>query len=428
VTTDPRVSYVVLRSNDVCFLGICRALAHAGATVVPVTYSWEGAGPWHSDKSLHVRVPYRINNPHEDHERAAEELLSLGRRLMLDFGARPLLVPSSDTNIAFFLLHEARLREYFDFLGGVDWRSARADVVDKFSCDETLREAGVPTPHTLRCFDENDLSRLTLREGNYIYKPALKDTGQRFYAAHAGAKCVDLQRDRFREQLRSELNQGFPLVVQEKLDIKSSHDEIPIYCYVDAAHRVHGLTGAYKAQLDPEPFGTATRLELVQADQHLKLAQTVARALKWRGLLMIELIFDRASGKHLVIEVNTRPWLLIDFWRRSGLNYLELLHRDRQGTLSACESSGYDKLRPALHHVMLTQALAQPRPEFFEDGRRTIEALLYYLRVPERQLSFAYLDPDDPEPGRCEIESVAETFAWSATELCQRLEACAASY
>ena len=38
---------------------------------------------------------------------------------------------------------------------------------------------------------------------------------------------------------------------------------------------------------------------------------------------MIEFIKHEKSGKWYVIEINGRPWLMIDFFRRVGFNFLK---------------------------------------------------------------------------------------------------------
>ena len=46
-----KMPFVVLRSNDNCFLDIIRACATAGITTIPVIFTWEGA-EWISESSV----------------------------------------------------------------------------------------------------------------------------------------------------------------------------------------------------------------------------------------------------------------------------------------------------------------------------------------------------------------------------------------
>ena len=45
---------------------------------------------------------------------------------------------------------------------------------------------------------------------------------------------------------------------------------------------------------------------------------------------MIEFIYDKNERKWNVIEMNGRPWLMIDFFRRLDLSFLKLLTQDFQ--------------------------------------------------------------------------------------------------
>ena len=46
---------------------------------------------------------------------------------------------------------------------------------------------------------------------------------------------------------------------------------------------------------------------------------------------MIEFIYNRKKKKWGVIEINGRPWLMIDFFRRLGFSFIKLLINDFQG-------------------------------------------------------------------------------------------------
>ncbi|MCA9581447.1 MAG: hypothetical protein KC416_06610, partial [Myxococcales bacterium] len=169
---------VVLRSNDVCFLGILRSLAHAGATTIPVVFTWPGAKPWYSEASRHFRDSVEIPNPYADGEGAAAALEALGRRLFEKHGQRPMVIPSSDTNLMFLLENFERFAPYFRFIGGKTFHEDRGDVVRKHTCADLLAAADVSQPKTLACLTSADIERVA-EEMIYpcVYKPLEKDYG-----------------------------------------------------------------------------------------------------------------------------------------------------------------------------------------------------------------------------------------------------------
>ena len=83
-----------------------------------------------------------------------------------------------------------------------------------------------------------------------------------------------------------------------------------------------------KELIQPYPFGTANILRLSWHSELLNTANQVVKALKWRGIIMIEFIRDQKDNKLKVIEVNVRPWLFIGFYTRFGLNFIDKLYQD----------------------------------------------------------------------------------------------------
>jgi hypothetical protein len=62
----------------------------------------------------------------------------------------------------------------------------------------------------------------------------------------------------FRElALKRELNDGFDIIVQEKVVFDTVYDEIPFYLYADANGKIRMAANGIKELIDPFPFGTA---------------------------------------------------------------------------------------------------------------------------------------------------------------------------
>jgi predicted ATP-grasp superfamily ATP-dependent carboligase len=243
-----------------------------------------------------------------------------------------------------------------------------------------------------------------------VYKPAVKDVGQTFYRVHNMMKAIECEDPQsLEEALHREVDAGFELVVQEKILFDSALEEIPFYVYADEHHEIRLATSAIKEEIRPFPFGTATVLRLDWNPELLFHAKAIVRALKWRGLLMIEFIKDRKDGQWKVVEVNVRPWLFNDFFRQSGFDYLGYLVDDLRGELHR---------RPKLHrpqstgwarehaHTDLLQELHGLREENGElSGEHLIASRL--AKVAGR-LTFAFDDPSDPKPGDVRARQIQE--------------------
>lgn len=412
----PSTPYAVLRSNDVCFLGILRSLAAAGAKSVPFTFTWEGAGPWYSEASRHVVDPVTMPNPFAEPLAARDAMVAAGKRLADKHGERLLAIPSSDTNLMFLLDHWEAFAPYYRIMGAADFLEARPDVVRKDRCAELLEAGGVAAPKTRRCASVDEIEP-AVADMIYpcVYKPLAKDYGQSFYRAHGGNKAVTCNTpDELRTKLAEEVAQGFELVVQERVFFDSVYDEIPCYVYVDAEHRVRMLSTAIKEKIQPFPYGTATVLRFTSHPELFEQASRVAKAIRWRGVLMIEFIRDTRDGVWKVIEVNGRPWLFVDFFRRSGQNYLGALHADATGDTAAWPDVKYPDaqvLEESPVHVAL--------PTAYEPGAGAVtpEAVAAYLDSIRGAKCLTYLDPGDREPGVRELAAMASKLGLSDDEL-----------
>lgn len=418
------VPMVVLRSNDCCFLGIARSCAASGRPIVPIVFDWAGSGPWYSERSNVIPDPLRIPNPYREPERALEAMIEIGRTLLAEWHERLLIVPSSDTNLMFLLDHHEALSPYFRLAGGERFDEARLDVVRKDTAATRMEAAGVAIPGTWACLKPSDIEPIADEIGYpCIYKPVVKDYGQTFYAVHDGLKAIECRdRDELVERLEEELARGFELVVQERVLFASNEEEIPFYLYADADHRIRMAATGIKEKIQPFPYGTATVLRLSWHEELLSLAQEIVEALEWRGILMIEFIRDAADGRWKVIEVNARPWLCVDFYRRSGLNFLDMLYRDWRGELPR----GADVVRPSPAilaaspvHVSLPAALS---PDLDALARpATIDDVVAWLCRIDGKRSLTFLDPEDPRPGHAELGSLAERHGLDPDELVARV-------
>lgn len=327
---------LVIRGNDICFLGIIKSLSKSNIPFETITFTWNKAKKWWSEESTFFKKNIIIENPFSCPEIALNQLISHGKNIIDKWGEPLLTLPSSDTNLMFFMDNEEELNPYYRLIGDKKFNSFRSDVANKYSCFKILSEGcSNLCPKTVECKNINDIST-AIKDLKYptIFKPTTKDYGQSFYAKYRGMKAVESKDSiDLKTKIVDCINSNFEIIIQEKVLFDKAEDEIPFYAYVDKNHNIRMAATGIKELIQPYPFGTANILRLSWHPELLPIAQKVVKKLKWRGIIMIEFIRDKKDSKWKVIEINIRPWLFIGFYELFGLKYLSLLYQDWQNLL-----------------------------------------------------------------------------------------------
>lgn len=411
---------VIMRSNDYSYLGIIRSCYRENIPVYGVVYTWESAPHWLSDYTRCETERFTIENPYTKEEQALEALCEIGEALLKKHKKKLMLIPSSDTNLMFIQNNFSLLCKYFLTIGSKNFNQSRLDIIDKGSCSELLTLNNIETPKTFPCKKNSDIEYISHKvKYPCIYKPAIKDYAQSFYKQHSAKKAIECENSALlikRLKQEQEVNHNDNLIVQEKVIFDSALDEIPIYLYVDKQHEITLFSAGIKRNIEPFPFGTAIDLELHSHPTLYETSQRIAKALKWRGMLMIEFIYDQEKCSWTVIEINTRPWLMSDFYSRCGLNYMKHLAYDLAGV--PIEKTINDTKNK--RHIDL-QSL-------FKQNKFKIDKVRKYLDDIEGEISFTYIDKIDPTPGIKQLEEIAKETQKSYTEIESLVKLYAADY
>lgn len=402
---------ILMRGNDICFLGMLRSCRKAEISTVSITFTWSGAKPWYSSYSNCLEECFEITNPFSSPDEAAKQLAKVLRSLNERYGQKLLLLPSSDTNYMFVLDHWQLFADYIFLMGDESFEVPRFDVLHKGDCADLLMR-GCPelVPQTFSCKERNDIPSIVARIGYpAIYKPAVKDYGQSFYANHRGSKAVECANaDDLRAKLELEIEAGFELVVQEKVLFDTVHDEVPFYLYADARGEILMASNGIKEVIEPFPFGTAILLRLAWYPELLEAAKTVVNALSYRGILMIEFVRDQRDGNWKVIEVNPRHWLFNGFYAQQGLSYTATLAKDIRGEVSSSLIVPNESVLGKVHVDLVAWAHRAWRNEH----SLRIDQYLDTLSSLQGQISDPYCLSFDHAPGQMVLESLAERFGW----------------
>lgn len=332
-----KIPVVAIRSNDNCFLDILRCCGTAGIPVVPVVFTWATAGPWYSEYSRYYCNPVKICNPAEDEQASIAGLLDLGKKLFSDFGQRVVIIPSSDTSHVLIQKHFEELNPYYLQMGAADFSNDVYDIASKDIFCARLSDAGIGIPDSYPCLCADDIPQI-VDAVSYpcIYKPVLKDTSNTFYTAHQGLKAVECSdKEMLGRLLLKEMKAGFRLIVQEKIVFTNRADEYSCYVYSDAVQKVRMISGQYKLDEYPKPYGTGFISKFHADPEVFAIAEKVVQVLKWRGFIGIEFMRDIKDGKWKIIEANLRPWLSIYFQASQGFNYIDYFYKDACGKLDS---------------------------------------------------------------------------------------------
>ena len=329
--TGSKPPIVAIRANDLCFMGILRTIENAGFEPICVHFTWNGAGPWFSEKSRHWKNTVEITNPAEDPPKAAMELEFLGNALLENSNQKSLVVPSSDTAQKLLFEYEDMLAPYFNMYGAPNFDSFRYGVTHKGEFFKTLNQH-LPDlcPETTLIQKDYCLANFDkLRKYPYVIKPAAKDFTQSFYRLNNGKKAITVSNfNQAKTTLNHLLKTQKELILQEKIPFGSADNEVPVYCYFDRSSELRIIAAGRKNLIYPSEFGTAIVLELTKSEFLREHAKRVGKLLRWSGPLMIEFIKDARSKKFKIIEVNTRPWLFHDFYRQHGLDFVGSVLRE----------------------------------------------------------------------------------------------------
>jgi D-aspartate ligase len=321
---------IVIRSNDNCFLDVLRCCGISSIPVIPVIFTWEGAAPWLSEKSVFFYNPVIIANPAKDEQLAIKQLQNLGAELMKTYNRKILIIPTSDTSLVFLQTWFENLKPYFIQMGHGDFSQPCMDVLPKDDFAKIMESNNINIPKTLSCEKFSDINYIA-ENITYpcLYKPVIKDITNSFQNNHNKLKAIECcNKEQLISLLNHELNAGYSLIVQEKIDFNYPEEEVSCYIYINKKGDIVGYSGQYKLGEHPKPYGTGYLSRYHVNDHLFETSVRIANALKWRGFLGIEYMKDKRDGSWKVIEANMRPWLSIFFQTLAGYNYIEMLYLD----------------------------------------------------------------------------------------------------
>ena len=372
----------LVMNTHITGLAVARSLGRAGVPVVGLDDERGGLG----QSSRHLAGLGLVPPPVLDGGRAlADHLAALGP----SFASRPVLVPTNDDWVLALARHRDRLEEHYRY------SFAAHDVVERALGKSSLYRAcealGVAIPRTWY------LDELTPEQvaAQVPYPCVLKpDDSRGFYTAFAAKVFVVRDAAELVARCAEAAAVGLSLVAQEWVDTEpGGFWSVASYLSPDGTPR--GVFTGRKLEQWPPDFGTSCLADARWEPGIAEAGVKVLQALGYSGISEIEFVEDSATGRLLLLDVNTRAWKWIGLPVAAGVDLPLLAYRDAVGEpfTSGPQRDGvrWTFLRD---YVPLVRSGAASVPH--EQVTKAEWTALLAGRPSD--LVDAVHDPDDPEP------------------------------
>jgi predicted ATP-grasp superfamily ATP-dependent carboligase len=372
----------LVMNTHITGLAVARSLGRAGVPVVGLDDERGGLG----QSSRHLAGLGLVPGPTVDDGHAlADHLAALGP----SFAERPVLIPTNDDWVLALARHRAQLEEHYRY------SFAAYDVVQRALAKTSLYRAcealGVAIPRTWYLDEQTPEQVAAVVPYPCVLKP---DDSRGFYTAFRAKVFVVQDADAFVRRCAEAAAVRLTLVAQEWVETRPG-GFWSVASYVSPDGTARGVFTGRKLEQWPPDFGTScladARWDPAIADAGVRVLQELGYA----GISEIEFVEDAATGRRLLLDVNTRAWKWIGLPVAAGVDLPLLAYRDAVGEAydSGPQRDGvrWTFLRD---YVPLVRAGAATVPE--EQVTKAEWTALLAGRPSD--LVDAVHDPDDPEP------------------------------
>ena len=375
---------VVILNMHYTGLGVARNLAGTGVSV----YGLSSLRGFPGNSTRHCRFSIAPDSLSQ-----RPQLLAFLREFADKLGAKPILFPTRDHDIAFILENRERLEERYVIPFAPN--PVMELALDKDKLEAVAAEVGIACPRSLTLRGPEDLPQAREK----ITFPAI---AKPVYASHwrkpgiwqaVGSQKV--ARIASYPELEAFYAKVSPyeksMIVQEWIPGGDACLEIfGSYTGRDSEVRAW-FTGRKRVQYPPES-GTGVVVEGHPVPESVEPCRALLRRIGFFGISEIEFKRDERTGKHYLIEINPRHWDQHRLGTALGVNLTEALYRDLTGQPARpmAASGGTVRWIAELDYLM---ELARGAFRHGHYPPRTLLALLRGKRI------YPVADPSDPLPG-----------------------------
>ena len=373
----------LVMNTHITGLAVTRSLGRAGVPVLGLDDERGGLG----QHSRHLAGLGLVPGPTVDGGAAlADHLEALGP----SFSERPVLMPTNDDWVLALARHRERLEAHYRY------PFAAYDVVQralsKTELYRTCEALGVEVPQTWY-LDEGRSPEQVATEVDYpcVLKP---DDSRGFYGAFRAKVFVVDTPAAFVERCAAAAAYGLTLVAQRWIGTEPG-GFWSVASYLSPGGAPRGVFTGRKLEQWPPDFGTSCLADARWDPQIADAGVRVLQALGYHGISEIEFVRDAATGRLLLLDVNTRAWKWVGLPVAAGVDLPLLAYRDAvgDGFDSGPQRDGarWTFLRD---YLSLVRAGAATVPE----AQVTKAEWTALLAGTPSDLVDAVHDPDDPEP------------------------------
>lgn len=297
-------------------LAVTRSLSLAGVAVLGLDNERGGLG----QHSRHLAALGRVPGP-EDPAALAGHLVGLGP----SFAERPVLFACNDDWVLALAAHRAELEPYYRFPFASHKVVSRA--LSKTELYRACETRGIAIPRSW--YFDDQLPRNVATQVPYpcVLKP---DDSRGFYNAFRAKAFVVRSPDELLTRWTEATSYGLTLVAQELVETAPG-GFWSVCSYLSEDGTARGVFTGRKLEQWPPDFGTCC---LADAQWDPALAEAGVGALQelgYHGISEIEFVQDARTGKHLLLDANTRPWKWIGLPIAAGIDLPLLAYRDAIG-------------------------------------------------------------------------------------------------
>ena len=305
---------VIVLGPGLTALGVQRSLARVGVEtfLVDDTNSMARWSRWARNRV--------IEHPES---RDPEPLQALLERLPVE---RAVLIACSDKWAAAVAGLPESIRERF--VTSMPPQEAVQLLGDKALFAGALQRLDIAHPWTRVVTTEEDLDGVPDERWPSIF---LKPADSPSFSQLFGVKAFSVtDRADAAERLRQMQEAGIGAVAQEYIpgppDLHSFIDG-----FVDRFGRVRALLSRRRIRMYPPDYGNSTVVETVPLDtvsEAVESLKVLFADIAYRGIFSAEFKHDPRDGHFRLLEVNVRPWWLVEFATLCGVNVCELSYQD----------------------------------------------------------------------------------------------------
>lgn len=372
----------LVMNTHITGLAVARSLGRAGVPVLGLDKERGGIG----QHSRHLSGTGLVPGPEVGEGAAlADHLLALAP----SFPTPPVLFATNDDWVLALARHRAALEDAYLF------PFAPYDVVQRALSKTALYRAcealGVACPRSW--YLDSTPAEQVAQVVPYpcVLKP---DDSRGFYDAFRAKVFVVRSPSEFLARVDEAASYGLTLVAQEWVETEPG-GFWSVASYVSADGTARGVFTGRKLEQWPVGFGTSCLADARWDPAIADAGVAVLRALGYWGISEIEFVQDATTGRHLLLDVNTRPWKWVGLPVAAGIDLPLLAYRDAVGSPFTAgpqvDGTRWVFLRDYVQLVRSRSATV-PHEAVSKDEWVSLLAGRPGLLVD------AVHDPDDPEP------------------------------